>query len=78
VISALPLEALLVAADVEDAKEEREKEINSSPGTRIKACNNNREATEATEATEARRGEARRGVTSSIMRVLNLYLYLYL
>jgi hypothetical protein len=60
---------------VEDAKEEREKEINSSPGTRIKACNNNREATEAT---EARRGEARRGVTSSIMRVLNLYLYLYL
>jgi hypothetical protein len=43
---------------VEDAKEEREKEINSSPGTRIKACNNNREATEAT---EARRGEARRG-----------------
>jgi hypothetical protein len=59
---------------VEDAKEEREKEINSSPGTRIKACNNR----EATEATEARRGEARRGVTSSIMRVLNLYLYLYL
>jgi len=52
VISALPLEALLVAADVEDAKEEREKEINSSPGTRIKACNNR-------EATEARRGEER-------------------
>jgi hypothetical protein len=54
VISALPLEALLVAADVEDAKEEREKEINSSPGTRIKSMQQPR-------SNRGNRGEERRG-----------------
>jgi hypothetical protein len=44
-----------VAADVEDAKEEREKEINSSPGTRIKSMQ------QQPRSNRGNRGEERRG-----------------